>query len=211
MANFRVERKILSQTVRTIAGVDEAGRGALFGPVVAAAVVFPSRWMSRPIRGWLKNVDDSKLLAAMKRKELARSILAEADAVGVGLATNREIDEKNIYWASLEAMKRAVENLALRPDFLLIDGFKHRESGFGCPHLGITGGDRKSLSVAAASIMAKVVRDEIMQRLEDFFDGYHLARNKGYGTREHYQALREKGPTSLHRLTFNLEGKAGWK
>jgi len=211
MADFKVERKILSQTVRTIAGVDEAGRGALFGPVVAAAVVLPSRWMPRPVRGWLRDVDDSKLLSAMKRKELARSILAEAEAVGVGLATSREIDEKNIYWASLEAMKRAVENLALRPDFLLIDGFKHRKSDFGCPQLSITGGDRKSLSVAAASIMAKVVRDEMMRRLEDFFGGYHLARNKGYGTREHYRALREKGPTSLHRLTFNLEGKAGWE
>jgi ribonuclease HII len=211
MADFKVEKKLLSQTVRTIAGVDEAGRGALFGPVVAAAVVLPSSWMSRPVRGWLRGVDDSKVLSAMKRKVLARSILAEADAVGVGLATSREIDEKNIYWASLEAMKRAVENLVIRPDFLLIDGFKGRQSGFGCPQLCITGGDRKCLSVAAASIMAKVVRDEMMQQLEDFFDGYHLGRNKGYGTREHYRALREKGPTSLHRLSFNLEGRAGWE
>jgi ribonuclease HII len=211
MANFEVEKKILSSTIETIAGVDEAGRGALFGPVVAAAVVLPCRWISRPIRGWLRDVDDSKLLTVTKRKELARFILEEAEAVGVGLATSREIDEKNIHWASLEAMKRAVENLALRPDYLLIDGFRHLESGFGCPHLGITGGDRKSLSVAAASIVAKVLRDEMMRRLESFFGGYHLARNKGYGTREHYRALREKGPTSLHRLTFNLQGKAGWK
>jgi ribonuclease HII len=211
MADFKVEKKLLSRTVRTIAGVDEAGRGALFGPVVAAAVVLPSSWMFRPVRGWLRKVDDSKALSPMKRKELARSIMGEADAVGVGLATSREIDEKNIYWASLEAMKRAVENLVIRPDFLLIDGFKGRQSDFGCPQLCITGGDRKCLSVAAASIMAKVVRDEMMQRLEDFFDGYHLARNKGYGTREHYHALREKGPTSLHRLSFNLEGRAGWE
>jgi len=128
----------------------------------------------------------------------------------VGLATSLEIDEKNIYWASLEAMKRAVADLAPRPDFLLVDGFKRRECGFGCPHLGIPGGDRKSLTVAAASIVAKVVRDEMMRRLEDFFTGYHLARNKGYGTKEHYLALRDKGPTPLHRHTFNLEGKAGW-
>jgi ribonuclease HII len=211
MADFKVERKLLSQTVRTIAGVDEAGRGALFGPVVAAAVILPSPWMVRPVRGWLRDVDDSKLLSATKRKDLARSILAEAEAVGVGLASSREIDEKNIYWASLEAMKRAVWNLALRPDFLLIDGFKNRQLGFVCSYLGISGGDRKSLSVAAASIIAKVVRDEIMLRLESFFGGYHLSRNKGYGTREHYRALREKGPTSLHRLSFNLEGKAGWE
>lgn len=208
MADFKIEKKILSQDIRRIAGVDEAGRGALFGPVVAAAVVLPSRWISKPIRGWLRQVDDSKLLAPQKRSELARSILAEADAVAVGLATNREIDEKNIYWASLEAMKRAVASLAPRPDFLLVDGYKNRECGFGCPQLGLPGADRKSLTVAAASIVAKVVRDEIMRRLEDFFTGYHLARNKGYGTKEHYEALREKGPTPLHRLTFNLVGKA---
>jgi ribonuclease HII len=210
MADFKIEKKILSQSYQRIAGVDEAGRGALFGPVVAAAVVLPSRWISRPVKGWLRQVDDSKLLAPLKRRELARSILAEADAVGVGLATSLEIDEKNIYWASLEAMKRAVADLAPRPDFLLVDGFKRRECGFGCPQLGIPGGDRKSLTVAAASIVAKVVRDEMMRRLEDFFTGYHLARNKGYGTKAHYLALREKGPTPLHRLTFNLEGKAGW-
>jgi len=107
-------------------------------------------------------------------------------------------------------MKRAVADLAPRPDFLLVDGFKRRDCGFGCPQLGIPGGDRKSLTVAAASIVAKVVRDEMLERLEDFFTGYHLARNKGYGTKDHYRALREKGPTPLHRLSFNLEGKAGW-
>jgi ribonuclease HII len=209
MADFKIEKKILSPTCRTIAGVDEAGRGALFGPVVAAAVVFPSPWISRPVKGWLRQVNDSKLLAPLKRKALARSILAEAEAVGVGLATSREIDEKNIYWASLEAMKRAVAGLASRPDYLLVDGFKRRDCGFGCPQLGITGGDRKSLSVAAASIVAKVVRDAMIERLEGFYEGYHLARNKGYGTKAHYLALREKGPTPLHRLTFNLEGKDG--
>ena len=210
MADFKIEKRILSQSCQRIAGVDEAGRGALFGPVVAAAVVFPSSWISRPVEGWLRHVNDSKLLAPLKRRQLARSILAEADSVGVGLATTSEIDEKNIYWASLEAMKRAVADLVPRPDFLLVDGFKRRDCGFICPQLGIPGGDRKSLTVAAASIVAKVVRDEMIERLEDFFSGYHLARNKGYGTKEHYLALREKGPTPLHRLTFNLEGKVGW-
>jgi len=208
MADFKIEKTILSPDVQRIAGVDEAGRGALFGPVVAAAVIFPSRCIAQPVRGWLKQVDDSKLLSPQKRRELLRSILAEAEAVAVGLATSREIDEKNIYWASLEAMKRAVAGLSPRPDFLLVDGFKRRDCGFGCPQLGIAGGDRKSLSVAAASIVAKVVRDEMMRRLEGIFAGYNLARNKGYGTKEHYRALREKGPTPLHRLTFNLGGKA---
>jgi ribonuclease HII len=208
MASFEIEQQILKDKDRTVAGVDEAGRGALFGPVVAAAVILPSPWIEQPVQGWLGDVDDSKLLAPAKRRRLAGFILAEAAAVGVGLATNKEIDQKNIYWASLEAMKRAVENLALRPDYLLVDGFPNRHRDFGCPQFGIAGGDRKSLSIAAASIVAKVVRDEMIVLLEEFFSGYHLAENKGYGTRDHYRALREKGPTSLHRLSFNLEGGA---
>ena len=209
MASFRIERQILGQQFKTIAGVDEAGRGALFGPVVAAAVVLPSEWIARSVKGWLKEVNDSKMLSPQKRKELAGHILAEAVAVGVGSSSNREIDLINIYWASLEAMKRAVESLNVEPDYLLIDGFQNRKACFSCPELGIPGGDRKSLSVAAASIVAKVVRDEMMVLFEDHYAGYHLAKNKGYGTREHYQALKEKGPTPLHRLTFNLDGKAG--
>jgi ribonuclease HII len=209
MADFKIEKKILSRSYERIAGVDEVGRGALFGPVVAAAVVLPRRWVFRPVRGWLREVDDSKRLAPEKRRKLARSLLAEADGVGVGIATSREIDEKNIYWASFEAMRRAIAGLTPGPDFILIDGFKHRDCAFGCPQLGVAGGDRQSLSVAAASIVAKVVRDEMITRLEDFFAGYHLASNKGYGTRDHYLALREKGPTPLHRLSFNLGAKAG--
>ncbi len=207
MVSFKIEKRILRQQFRTIAGVDEVGRGALFGPVVAAAVVLPPQWIETPVKGWLKEVDDSKALSSPKRKELARRILAEAEAVGLGSVTNREIDLINIYQASLEAMKRAVANLATRPDYLLIDGFENRKVEFGCPGICLHGGDRKSISVAAASIVAKVVRDELMVVFEDFFVGYHLAKNKGYGTKEHYQALKEKGPSPLHRLTFNLAGK----
>ena len=207
MASFKIERKILGQQFRTVAGVDEAGRGALFGPVVAAAVVLPPRWIKSPVKGWLKEVNDSKALTPGKRRSLAGRILSEAAAVGLGLATSREIDLINIYWASLEAMKRAVENLALKPDFLLVDGFENRRVEFGCPRLCLSGGDRKSISVAAASIVAKVVRDELMILFEDFFSGYHLAKNKGYGTKDHYQGLKERGPSPLHRLTFNLAGK----
>ncbi len=179
----------------------------MFGPVVAAAVVLPPQWIKTPVKGWLKEVDDSKALSPQKRKDLACHILSEAVAVGLGLATNREIDLINIYQASLEAMKRAVANLNRQPDYLLIDGFQNRKVEFGFPGLCLSGGDRKSISVAAASIVAKVVRDEWMVFLEDFFVGYHLAKNKGYGTKEHYQALKEKGPSPLHRLTFNLAGK----
>jgi ribonuclease HII len=207
MASFKIERQIIRQQFKIIAGVDEAGRGALCGPVVAAAVILPTPWIENPVKGWLKQVNDSKMVAPQKRKELAGRILAEAVAVGVGSVTNREIDLLNIYWASLEAMKRAVENLTVKPDYLLIDGFPNQKPGFGCPELCIPGGDRKSISVAAASILAKVVRDEMMVLFERFFAGYHLSKNKGYGTKEHYQALKEKGPTPLHRLTFNLEAK----
>lgn len=209
MASFEVEKSILGENRRLIAGVDEAGRGSLFGPVVAAAVILPASWISRPVRGWLAQVNDSKLLSPRKRRALAGRILPGAAALGLGYATNREIDDKNIYWASLEAMKRAVENLPVRPDFVLLDGFRNLKSGFACPQLGVTGGDRKCLTIAAASIIAKVVRDEIMDVLDGFFGGYQLARNKGYGTTEHYRALRARGPTPLHRLSFNLGGPAG--
>ncbi len=204
MTSFEVEKSILNENRRLIAGVDEAGRGSLFGPVVAAAVILPSGWIPRPVRGWLAQVTDSKLLSPAKRRTLAGRILPEALALGLGFATNREIDDKNIYWASLEAMKRAVDNLPVRPDFVLTDGFRNRTGGFACPQLGVTGGDRKCLTIAAASIIAKVVRDEMMDVFDGFFGGYHLSRNKGYGTAEHYRALRAKGPTPLHRRSFNL-------
>jgi ribonuclease HII len=208
MASFEIELSILKQHRRLIAGVDEAGRGSLFGPVVAAAVILPAAWMRRPVRGWLAQVNDSKLLSPARRRLLAGSILTGAAAVGLGFATNREIDDKNIYWASLDAMRRAVDNLTERPDFVLIDGFKNRANAFGCPQLGVTGGDGKSLSIAAASIIAKVVRDDMMDVFDGFFGGYHLSRNKGYGTPDHYRALRALGPSPLHRRSFNLEAPA---
>lgn len=209
MADFRIEKKILRQHFKSIAGVDEVGRGALFGPVVAAAVVIPPRWLVVGRRSWLREVNDSKLLSPRKRRGLADRIVNEAEAVGLGLATNCEIDETNIYWASFEAMKRAVGNLPSAPDFVLVDGFKIKERSFCCPHLGVPRGDQRSISIAAASIVAKVVRDEMIVCYENLYSGYNLAKNKGYGTKEHYRALREKGPTPLHRLSFNLKSVWG--
>ncbi len=211
MADFAIERTLLGPQVERLAGVDEAGRGSLFGPVVAAAVILPSSWMRRPVRGWLKEVNDSKLLSAAKRVELAGHILGEAEAVGVGFSTNREIDRINIYWAALLAMKRAIANLPLDPDGLLLDGFKGHHGDFGRPALCVTGGDRSCLSIAAASIVAKVVRDEMMSVFENLFSGYNLVKNKGYGTKDHYRALKQRGPTLLHRLTFNLDHNIGAK
>jgi ribonuclease HII len=205
VADFQIEKRVLKKGFKAIAGVDEAGRGALFGPVVAAAVVLPLALRGPGLSGWVEEIDDSKVIPALKRKKLARAILANAVSVGVGLATNYEIDQKNIYWASLSAMRRAVENMPQPPDFILVDGFRLNDVNYA--QKNIVQGDRKSISIAAASIVAKVLRDEMMIHLDKVYEGYALSKNKGYGTREHYQALKEMGPTLFHRLTFNLRYK----
>ena len=205
MADFEVERSFFKQGYRLIAGVDEVGRGALFGPVVAAAVIFPPEWFAGCRPDWLRRTKDSKLLTPATRKELAKYIRAQAEAVGFGFAANLEIDQKNIYWASLEAMRRAVERLPRRPDAVLVDGFEIKDLPY--VQKGITGGDKKSFSIAAASIVAKVLRDRMMSRYDRIYSGYALARNKGYGTDEHYRALEERGPTPFHRKSFKLQAE----
>ena len=202
MADFEIERSFFEQGYRLIAGVDEVGRGALFGPVVAAAVILPAPWIAGRRPKWLRGTKDSKLLAPATREDLAKNIRAQAEAVGVGFATNREIDQINIFWASLEAMRRAVERLPQRPDAVLVDGFEIRD--FPYVQKGIPGGDKKSFSIAAASIVAKVLRDRMMVRYDRIYSGYALARNKGYGTEEHYRALEALGPTPFHRKSFKL-------
>ncbi|MFQ5720865.1 MAG: ribonuclease HII [Candidatus Aminicenantales bacterium] len=203
MADFWIEKKILKKGFKAIAGVDEAGRGALCGPVVAAAVILPLSLIKGRREAWLEKVNDSKLLTPRQRNDLAKDILAKADSVGIGLATNEEIDRQNIYWASLTAMKRAVDSMAIRPDFLLVDGFCLNIVNY--PQIGVRQGDRKSLTIAAASIIAKVLRDKMMRQMDKIYEGYALAKNKGYGTKEHYTALKKKGPCSWHRMSFNLK------
>jgi len=205
LADFQTEKRFLREGYRIIAGVDEAGRGALFGPVVASAVVMPLSSIKKKLSGRIEEINDSKALAPKKREKLALLILREATSVGIGLATHSEIDRENIYWASLKAMKRAVQDLSITPDILLIDGFNLRDVDY--PQVCIPRGDSKSISIAAASIVAKVVRDEIMVLFDKVYRGYVLGKNKGYGTKEHYQALRERGPTPLHRFSFNLGEK----
>ena len=202
MVNFQIEKKIMRKGFKAIAGVDEAGRGALFGPVVAAAVILPAAIMKRSLPGWAKEIDDSKAISPIKRKRVAKAIIRNATSVGVGLATNLEIDQQNIYWASISAMKKAVENMPTTPDFILVDGFSLNDVKY--PQLGISQGDKKSISIAAASVVAKVLRDEMMILLDRVYEGYSLSKNKGYGTREHYKALKEAGATYFHRQTFNL-------
>jgi len=174
---------------------------------VASAVIMPASVIRKKHFPGIDEIDDSKALSPKKREELSRIILKEALSIGIGLATNLEVDRENIFWASLKAMRRAVENLSIKPDFLLVDGFRFEEAS--CRFMCIPHGDAKSISVAAASIVAKVVRDEMMALFDRVYEGYSLGKNKGYGTREHYQALKEKGSTPLHRFSFNLGQNKG--
>ncbi len=176
-----------------MAGVDEAGRGPLAGPVVAAAVILDPR---RPIPG----LRDSKQLAPARREALAGLIASRARAWGVGQASAAEIDHLNILGATLLAMERAVAALRAPPERVLVDG--NRAPRLPCAVETVVGGDRRVPAIAAASILAKVFRDAQMQRLEELCPGYGFARHKGYPTREHLAALQRLGPSPYHRLSF---------
>jgi ribonuclease HII len=203
LPDFEIERRHLEAGRRRIAGADEVGRGALCGPVVAAAVILPRAWAAGTPPAWLAGADDSKRLSPRRREELARHILAEAEAVGLGLAGRDEVDARNVFRASQEAIRRAVARLSPPPDAVLVDGLPLRE--FALLQEAIPGGDRRSLSIAAASIVAKVLRDRMMELCARVFPGYGLDRHKGYGTRAHYEALAALGPTPFHRRTFKLQ------
>ncbi len=179
-----------------VAGVDEAGRGPWAGPVVAAAVVFGAGGPPAPLRA---TITDSKLLRAESRAALQPAILACADAA-VGIASVAEIDAMNILQATLLAMRRAVVRLARLPDLALVDG--NRAPRLPCAVRTVVGGDRSSLSIAAASIVAKVARDRLMARLALEYPGYGWERNAGYGTAEHQAGLARLGVTAHHRRSF---------
>ncbi len=176
-----------------IAGVDEVGRGPLFGPVAAAAVILEPG-------SEILYLNDSKKLSEARREALYDEIMEKAAAVGVGMVSAARIDEINILQATYEAMREAVSQLSPRPDYLLVDAVTI--PGISVPQLGIIKGDAKSLSIAAASIIAKVTRDRLMYEYDALYPGYGLAKNKGYGTAEHIEALRRLGPTPLHRRSF---------
>ncbi|HSU33149.1 MAG TPA: ribonuclease HII [Bryobacteraceae bacterium] len=186
------EKAAREQGFLSVAGVDEVGRGCLFGPVFAAAVILDPQ---RPIRG----LCDSKVLDHETRVELSASIKARSIAWAVGGADVFEIDQINIFQASRLAMRRAVEALPVRPDYLLIDAVT---VDLPLAQLALIDGDARCRSIAAASIVAKVHRDECLRRWHEIFPQYNLASNKGYSTPDHRRALREFGPTSLHRFSF---------
>lgn len=191
---LRFESELWEQGHTHIAGVDEAGRGPLAGPVVAAAAILPKGWK-------LEGLDDSKKIAdEARRDELAEAIKRGAVAWAVGQADAAEIDRLNIRRASLLAMHRAVQGLGVQPDYVLLDAFTIPECTL--PQRGIIKGDSLSLSIAAASVLAKTTRDRLMRELDAQYPGYGLAEHKGYPTAEHVQSIREKGVLPIHRRSF---------
>ena len=176
-----------------ICGVDEAGRGPLAGPVCAAAVILPEHLQ-------IPGLTDSKKLTDKKRRELFPIIQEQAIAYGIGLASEAEIDEINILQATFLAMGRALEQLSVRPEIALIDG--NRETDFGLPVKTVVKGDSLSANIAAASILAKVTRDNLMVEMAKEYPEYGFEIHKGYGTKAHYEALRTYGPCPIHRKTF---------
>ena len=176
-----------------ICGIDEVGRGPLAGPVVAAAVILPKD-------AEILYLNDSKKLSAKRREELYDEIQEKAIAIGIGMAGPARIDEINILQATYEAMRMAIDKLEVRPDLLLNDAVTI--PGVKISQVPIVKGDAKSISIAAASIVAKVTRDRMMKEYEEIFPGYDFASNKGYGTKAHIQALKTLGPCVIHRRSF---------
>lgn len=190
---WEIEDSNYSEDVKIICGVDEAGRGPLAGPVCAAAVILP-RHLELP------GLTDSKKLTDKKRRELFPQIKEQAVAYGIGFASEKEIDEINILRATFLAMQRALDQLSVKPDLALIDG--NREKDFGLPVKTVVKGDSLSANIAAASILAKVTRDDLMLEMAKEYPEYGFEVHKGYGTKAHYAALTEHGPCPTHRMTF---------
>jgi ribonuclease HII len=192
-APLALERALWGQGIELVAGVDEAGRGPLAGPVVAAAVIF------RPEQR-VPGVTDSKQLSAREREDLVVMIRRRALAIGVGAASSCEVDRLNILRATHMAMRRALARLPVAPAHVLVDGLPVRELGLA--HTAVVGGDEKSFTIACASIVAKTTRDGLMRRLARRYPAYGWETNMGYGTPEHVMALAERGPTPHHRRSF---------
>ena len=198
---LQFERQSWGRGALRVAGVDEAGRGPLAGPVVAAALLFDRAFLEAEQYGCLQAVNDSKTLAESQRERLYTLLTTSCPCVfGVGLADVAEIDTLNILRATHLAMARALTAISPLPDFALVDGLP--VPGLPCPSQAVVGGDGRSLSIAAASIIAKVARDRLMLELDQRYPQYQFARHKGYGTKAHLQALLQHGPCPAHRRSF---------
>lgn len=194
MPNYEYENAAAERGYRFVCGVDEAGRGPLAGPVCAAAVILPAGLV-------IEGLDDSKKLTEKKREALYEIIKEKAVAYGVAYGTLCEIEELNILEATYLAMNRAVEVLSVKPDFALIDG-NRVPRGLTIPCETVVKGDSKSMSVAAASVLAKVTRDRLMLEYDVKYPQYDFKKHKGYGTREHTELIKKYGPCEIHRLSF---------
>ena len=190
---WEIENSLYAEGYKMICGVDEAGRGPLAGPVCAAAVILPKGLK-------LPGLNDSKKLTDKKRRELFPIIKEQAVAYGIGLASHEEIDEINILQATYLAMERAIAQLDGKADFALIDG--NRAKDFGLPVRTVVKGDSLSASIAAASVLAKVTRDDIMLEMAETYPEFGFEVHKGYGTKAHYEALRSHGHRPIHRMSF---------
>ncbi len=190
---WEIENSHFANGIKLICGVDEAGRGPLAGPVCAAAVILPPH-------ADIPGLNDSKKLTDKRRRELFPIIKEQAIAYGIGFASHEEIDEINILQATYLAMERALNQLSVRPELALIDG--NRAKDFGLPVETVVKGDSRSASIAAASILAKVTRDDLMEEAAKEYPQYQFEIHKGYGTKAHYAALIEHGPSPIHRMSF---------
>ena len=199
--DFHFESILWKSGLTTVAGVDEAGRGALAGPVAAAAVVFPA---DIELSAALEGVRDSKVMSPAQREEWSERLPDLAQCCAVGFASQLEIDELGILPATHLAAQRAIDDLCPIPEHLLVDYIELPDCQM--PQTALVKGDARSLSIAAASILAKVARDKIMQDLDSVYPGYNFARHKGYGTAAHRQSLFELGPSPAHRRSFRLDG-----
>ena len=196
MKDLATERLYWQRGIEHLAGVDEAGRGPLAGPVVAAAVIFPKDV-------FIDGVDDSKKLSEKKRNTLFVLIKQQALSIGIGVVQHEVIDRINIYQASILAMRKALDDLSLQPQFAAVDGnsFKHDT----LPYENIIDGDAKVFTIAAASIVAKVTRDHMMSEYHELYPVYGFAKHKGYGTKEHREAIRQHGLCDIHRRSFHVK------
>lgn len=190
---WQFEDETVQKGYKLICGVDEAGRGPLAGPVCAAAVILPPHIE-------IPGLNDSKKLTDKKRRELFPVICKHALAYGIAFSDEKEIDEINILQATFAAMKRAVDNLSVKPDYILVDGNKLPD--FQIPAQYVVKGDSLSASIAAASVLAKVTRDDLMLKMAEQYPQYGFDIHKGYGTKAHYEALTKYGTSPIHRLTF---------
>ena len=202
MLNFNEEQNIFNQGYKSIGGLDEAGRGPLAGPVVAACVVILPKFCYADIEfSDLRMINDSKKLSAKKREELFKAIQESSLEVGIGICDHETIDRINIFQASFLAMKKALSALKKKPDFIVLDG-KFLIPNVSYKQKAIIHGDQKIFSIAAASIVAKVTRDRIMLEFHERFPEYGFNKHKGYGTRLHLERLKKYGPCPIHRKSF---------